>query len=64
MWKSYGIALAQGHGAGLTMEEFENEIGKYNNLSSDEIGALVEKGEIHPIIYVEPERVASAADWV
>lgn len=46
--EDYGIALAQGHGAGLTMEEFENEIGKYNNLSSDEIGALVEKGEYIP----------------
>ena len=46
--EDYGIALAQGHGAGLTIAEFENEIGRYNSLSSDEIGALVEKGEYIP----------------
>lgn len=46
--EDYGIALAQGHGAGLTIEEFEKEIGNYNSLSSDEIGALVEKGEYIP----------------
>lgn len=46
--EDYGIALAQGHGAGLTIEEFEKEIGNYNSLSSEEIGALVEKGEYIP----------------
>ena len=46
--EDYGIALAQGHGAGLTIEEFEKEIGNYNSLSSDEIKALVEKGEYIP----------------
>ena len=46
--EDYGIALAQGHGAGLTIDEFEKEIGNYNNLSSEEIGALVEKGDYIP----------------
>lgn len=46
--EDYGIALAQGHGAGLTIDEFEKEIGNYNSLSSEEIGALVEKGDYIP----------------
>lgn len=46
--EDYGIALAQGHGAGLTIDEFEKEIGNYNSLSSEEIGSLVEKGEYIP----------------
>lgn len=46
--EDYGIALAKGHGAGLTIAEFQKEIGNYNTLSSDEIKALVEKGEYIP----------------
>ncbi len=46
--EDYGIALAQGHGAGLTIDQFEKEIGNYNDLSSEEIGALVEKGQYIP----------------
>lgn len=46
--EDYGIALAIGHGAGLTLEEFEKEIGNYNSLSSDKIKALVEKNEYIP----------------
>ena len=46
--EDYGIALAIGHGAGLTIEKFAQEIGNYNNLSSDEIKNLVEKGGYIP----------------
>lgn len=46
--EDYGIALAEGHGAGLTIEEFDKKIGNYNSLSSDEIGALVENVEYIP----------------
>ena len=30
--EDYGIALAEGHGAGLNIEDFERQIGAYNNL--------------------------------
>jgi 4-hydroxy-tetrahydrodipicolinate reductase len=46
--EDYGIALAQGHGAGLSAAEFEKQIGNYNSLSSAQIKALVEKGEYIP----------------
>ena len=46
--EDYGIALAKGHGAGLTKAEFAKEIGNYNSLSSAEIKALVERGDYIP----------------
>lgn len=46
--EDYGIALAEGHGAGLTIQEFNEQIGNYNELSSEEIGALVTKGAYIP----------------
>jgi len=46
--EDYGIALAKGHGAGLTTEEFAQEIGNYNSLTSDEQRKLVESGEYVP----------------
>jgi len=46
--EDYGIALAKGHGAGLTAEACEQEVGKYNTMSSGEQKKLVESGEYVP----------------
>ena len=46
--EDYGIALAEGHGAGLTIDEFNKTIGKYNNYSSDEIKKVIYSGEYTP----------------
>ncbi len=46
--EDYGIALAKGHGAGLTLVEFAEKIGKFNDLKSDEIAKKIENGEVEP----------------
>ncbi|MGI6773620.1 MAG: dihydrodipicolinate reductase [Acutalibacteraceae bacterium] len=46
--EDYGIALAEGHGAGLTIQQFNENIGKYNDLGYEEIKAKIEAGEIEP----------------
>lgn len=46
--EDYGIALARGHGAGLSTDAFYNEIGMYNEKTSEEQQVLVENGEYVP----------------
>lgn len=46
--EDYGIALAEGHGAGLPLDEFEKKIGTCNSWSSAEIRKMVESGKYVP----------------
>lgn len=46
--EDYGIALAQGHGAGLDLETFEKEIASSDNISEEERQELINKGEFLP----------------
>ncbi|EKT60022.1 dihydrodipicolinate reductase [Providencia sneebia] len=46
--EDYGIALAKGHGAGLSVAEFDEQIGNYNDLPYAEISQKIESGEYAP----------------
>ena len=46
--EDYGIALAEGHGAGLSIEEFENQIGQYNDLGYEETLEAINEGKVVP----------------
>ena len=46
--EDYGVALAEGHGAGLSIDEFNKTIGCYNDTPSDEMKELVESGKYVP----------------
>ena len=46
--EDYGIALAQAHGAGLTLEEFEKQVASADNISEEERNNIIAKGEFAP----------------
>lgn len=46
--EDYGIALAQAHGAGLNLADFEKEVASADNISEQERQELINKGEFMP----------------
>ena len=46
--EDYGIALAEVHGAGLTLEEFEKQVASADNISEEERNKLIQSGEYTP----------------
>lgn len=46
--EDYGIALAEGHGAGLPIDRFEKEIGTYNDLDYEATAQAIKDGRVVP----------------
>ena len=46
--EEYGIALAQAHGAGLNLKDFEEQIASADNISQEERQKIIKSGEFLP----------------
>ena len=46
--EDYGIALAEAHGAGLTLNEFDEKIASVDRMSKEELNNLIESGKYTP----------------
>ncbi|MBO5412843.1 MAG: dihydrodipicolinate reductase [Clostridia bacterium] len=46
--EEYGIALAEAHGSGLTLQEFENKIASADNITQEERQKLIDAGQFMP----------------
>ena len=46
--EEYGIALAEAHGAGLTLEEFESKIASADNITKEQRQKIIDAGEFMP----------------
>ena len=46
--EEYGIALAEAHGAGLSLEEFDKQVASADRISEEERKDIIERGEFAP----------------